>query len=157
MKSKGKLANALFFLSLLCVFVICSVIVVTHQINGYHRILNENEVLQNQSMVVSYLRNQVRFHDGRGQIQVENMDGIDVLVLHQKETTTYLYVYEGALKEFYAKSDFPLTLEDGEDLFKVDNMTIKHHQNRLELIITNQGQEQTILITLQCEGGNFNA
>lgn len=157
MKSKGKLANALFFLSLLCVFVICSVIVVTHQINGYHRILNENEVIQNQSMVASYLRNQVRFHDGRGQIQVENIDEIDVLALHQNETTTYLYVYDGAFKEYYVENRLPLTLKDGEDLFEADKMTIKHRQNRLELTITNHGQQQTILIAIQSEGGKSDA
>lgn len=157
MKSKGKLANALFFLSLLCIFVICSVLVVSYQISGYHHILNENEVIQNQSLIASYLRNQVRFHDERGQIQIKSIDGVDVLALHQKETTTYLYVYDGVLKEFYAENDFPLTLQDGEDLFEVDQLTMKHHEGQLELTITNQGQDQTILIALESQGGRNDA
>lgn len=157
MKSKGKLANALFFLSLLCIFVICSVLVVSYQIGGYHQILENNETIQNQSLVVSYLRNQVRFHDGQDKIKVKNIDGVDVLALYQETTVTYLYAYDGSLKEFYTVDGYPLTLGNGESLFPLDEMNIKYHDDQLEIKTTHQQHQQTILISLQCEGGNNNA
>lgn len=157
MKSKGKLANALFFLSLLCIFVICSVLVVSYQIDGYHQILEENETIQNQSLVVSYIRNQVRFHDRQDKIKVRTIDGIDVLALYQESTVTYLYVYDGSLKELYTVDSYPLELNAGEDLFQLDGMDIEYHDHRLEIKTTYQQHQQTILISLQCGGGGSDA
>lgn len=157
MKSKGKLANTLFFLSLLCIFVVCSVLVVSYQIGGYHRILTENERIQNECLVSSYLRNQVRFHDEEGKVNVETINGVDVLALHQDKTTSYLYVYDGVLKEFYTTKDNPVILEDGEDLFNVEDMHIKQDNEQLEITLTQDNHVQTVVISSQCKGGDEDA
>lgn len=153
MKDKGKLANTLFFLSLLCIFVVCSLLVVSYQIHGYHQILNENDRIQNQSFISSYLRNQVRFHDERGKIRIENIDGMDVLALSQEKTTTYLYVQEGYLKELYTIDGYELVLDDGEKLFKANEMKLELNGNQLRIVV----DEQILLISLYSEGGDEDA
>ncbi len=152
MKSKGKLANTLFFLSLLCIFVIGSVLVVSYQIIGYKNIVSDNEIVDSAHTPLAYVQNKVRLYDYQGGISTMELDDVDVLVLHDKNTNVYIYQYKGFLCELYAIKDYEVNLSDGDRLFSVDSFTFETSENKIDFIVEVQGIKQHLQIKFMSEG-----
>lgn len=153
MQNKGKLANTIFFLSLLCIFVICSGLVISYQISGYQHIIQQNEITSNQGTVMSYLRNKIRFADQESMITILKKENTDILKLTQNEAVTYLYVYDHQLRELYADPNYEFTLEEGEVINPLDDLTMSINNNTLYLSLNFNDKVQEIVIPLNSYRG----
>lgn len=152
MGNKGKLANNVFFLSLLCIFVLCSVLVVSYQIYGYKMIVNTNEIVDNQHTPLSYLSNKIRANDFQDGIRIEHKDDSDILVIASNESTTYIYMYEHQLMELQAAKDYEINFSDGDALFEIDSFSIKKENQRLTFNIGFHDELKTLVLTLHSGG-----
>ncbi|MDD3049004.1 MAG: DUF4860 domain-containing protein [Bacilli bacterium] len=153
MNNKDKLANHIFFLSLLCIFVICSVIVVSYQINGYQTIVNENDKINNEHMPLAYLSNKVRANDIQDGIYTESIDNEDVLVIESKESKTYIYMYKNKLMELNAAKNYKLNFSDGDALFSIDSFHVEIDNHQLTFQIGINGEVKTMVIRMR--GGSL--
>lgn len=155
MENKGKLANNIFFLSLLCIFVICSVLVVSYQIYGYKTIVNTNDEVDAKHTPISYLSNKVRANDIQNRIRIEHENNSDLLVIESNETRTYIYMYENKLMELQASKDYEMNFSDGDPLFEIDSLTITKEDHRLIIKVVVHNEIQTLVLTLHSEGGSL--
>lgn len=155
MENKGKLANNIFFLSLLCIFVICSVLVVSYQIYGYKTIVNINDEVDAKHTPLSYLSNKVRANDIQNRIRIEHENNSDLLVIEANETRTYIYMYENKLMELQASKDYEMNFSDGDPLFEIDSLTITKEDHRLIIKVGVHNEIQTLVLTLHSEGGSL--
>lgn len=155
MENKGKLANNIFFLSLLCIFVICSVLVVSYQIYGYKTIVSTNDEVDAKHTPLSYLSNKIRANDIRNQIYIEHEKDSDILVIESNESRTYIYMYENKLMELQASKDYEMNFSDGDSLFEIDSLTITKEDNRLIINIGVRNEIKTLVLTLHSEGGSL--
>lgn len=155
MENKGKLANNIFFLSLLCIFVICSVLVVSYQIYGYKTIVSTNDEVDAKHTPLSYLSNMIRANDIRNQIYIEHEKDSDILVIESNESRTYIYMYENKLMELQASKDYEMNFSDGDSLFEIDSLTITKEDNRLIINIGVHNEIKTLVLTLHSEGGSL--
>ena len=154
MKNKGKLANALFFLSLLCIFVMGSVLVVSYQIMGYQNIVEKNEMEDNTHTPLAYLQNKARLYDKAGGISIAQYEGNNVLVLHDEKTNIYIYEYHGYLCELLASKDYTLDFSDGDRLFKIDKFVFTAQPNGLQFMIQNGDVKQYLFVAFTSKGVN---
>lgn len=155
MENKGKLANNIFFLSLLCIFVICSVLVVSYQIYGYKTIVKTNNEVDAKHTPLSYLSNKIRANDIRNRIHIEHKNDSDMLVIESGESRTYIYMYENKLMELYASINYDMNFSDGDALFEIDSLTIAKDNNQLTINIGIQNEIKTLVLTLHSEGGSL--
>lgn len=155
MENKGKLANNIFFLSLLCIFVICSVLVVSYQIYGYKTIVKTNNEVDAQHTPLSYLSNKIRANDVQNSIYIERKDDNDMLVIENNESRTYIYMYENNLMELQASKNYDMNYSDGDSLFEIDSFSITKDNNRLILKIGIHSEIKTLVLTLHSEGGSL--
>lgn len=155
MENKGKLANNIFFLSLLCIFVICSVLVVSYQIYGYKTIVNTNDEVDAKHTPMSYLSNKVRANDIQNRIRIEHVNNSDLLVIESNETRTYIYMYENKLMELQASKDYEMNFSDGDPLFEIDSLTITKEDHRLIIKVGVHNEIQTLVLALHSEGGSL--
>lgn len=155
MENKGKLANNIFFLSLLCIFVICSVLVVSYQIYGYKSIVNTNGEVDAKHTPLAYLSNKIRANDIQNHIRIEHENDSDILVIESDESRTYIYLYENKLMELQASKDYAMNFSDGDPLFEIDSLTIIKENNQLVINIGVHNEVKTLVLTLHSEGGSL--
>lgn len=155
MKNNGKLANNLFFLSLLCIFVICSVLVVSYQIIGYRNIVDSNHQVDEMHTPLSYISNKIRANDVQNSISVQQGEESDILLIEGNESITYIYMYNHQLRELHASKNYEVNLSDGDALFDIDSFTISKKDNQLTFQIGMQNEIKTLILTLHSEGGTL--
>lgn len=148
---KNKSVNVFFTLSLLLVFVVCSLFVIVFQINGYNRLVNANEKSSDISVPVSYISNKIKAYDAENAINVENIDGIDCLVLKSEQTVTYIYKYKDELCELYASKDYHPTLSAGDKVAAIKDLKMNRSGNLITIKVEADKQWRTLKITLRSE------
>ena len=73
---------------------------------------------------LSYLVNQVRRGDAAGGVAVGTLDGIPAVALFEDDYVTYLYCYDGQLRELYTQRDSGLTPADGLEILPLNGLEI---------------------------------
>lgn len=115
--------DILFSLSLFTVFVICAFLVLLFQTGSYQAIIKQGEEVERMHTPLAYLRAKIRSADEDGAVSVRQLEDTDAIVIHDKKEriVTYIYEYEGKLRELYASEEvkpmhhtagFPLLIVD---------------------------------------------
>ena len=97
--------DILFSLSLFTVFVICAFLVLLFQTGSYQAIIKQGE-----------------------EVSVRQLEDTDAIVIHDKKEriVTYIYEYEGKLRELYASEEVKPMLLQGHHCLPF--MTLKHRK-----------------------------
>ena len=142
----------LFGLVLLCVFTLLSLSLVTIGKDVYSRIavnLQQNNDLR---MAVSYTSNKIRSYDYEGGVGIINDSGIDVLSLNEPDgvLSTYIYYYDGCLREYqiFEGEDFPP--EKGEILVGLKSFNFNITEHSISFSLTeNNGKSTDVTVYLR--------
>lgn len=145
---KYKSSEIFFSLSLLTLFVICSAMVILYQMQGYQKIVQRNEISETQHLPLAYLHERLTHLEKQSSYHIINMDGIDVLWIENpiQETSTYLYVYDGSLRELNVVQDTQVNLAQGETLTSLDAMQIREQDQLLIITCTLHETSQELQI-----------
>lgn len=117
---KQHVVNLVFPIALFFVFAISALLVLLLAANLYHK--NTDTVLQDDDRyaVLSYLSEKVIQNDVDGGISITTRDGVDCLTIasYYNETAyvTYIYEYEGMLKELFIRADADISFANGSDI-----------------------------------------
>ncbi len=79
----------------------------------------------------AYVQEKIRQHDSNGGISVRTIDGTDYLLLKEDDYTTYIYAYDGMLKELRLRDGVEASPESGLDITPVESFSIKQTQRQL--------------------------
>ena len=88
----------------------------------------------------AYVSEKLRQHDSRsgGGVSCGDMEGSDCLILEENEsgTVTYIYMYDGSLKELRVRSDVRVSPESGLDITPVKDFSVSSEGALLFINIT---------------------
>ena len=88
----------------------------------------------------AYVSEKLRQHDSRsgGVVSCGDMEGSDCLILEENEsgTVTYIYMYDGSLKELRVCSDVRVSPESGLDITPVKDFSVSSEGALLFINIT---------------------
>ena len=104
---------------------------------------------------LSYVIEKVHQSDSEGTVFAGSFDGCDALVLEQnyngESYETYIYAYDGKLKELFMKKGANATASDGKDILAVDDFSITKINDKLLKFhcIDTDGKETTAVVGLQ--------
>lgn len=143
------LSDLFFSLSLLVVFVICAISLLFYQIQGYEQLQASAELSEEQNLPVAYLR--TVFHQ-RTQDEVIQKSMIDttpcIRIENEKaQTTTYIYVYDGYLRELYVSNTAQVNIEDGDALVPLKELQIDQQGTVFTFLLKDQEQSNTLRLT----------
>ncbi len=98
----------------------------------------------------SYLTEKVRQFDTDAGISLESLDGTDAIAMREeldgKIYTTYVYFYDGYIRELYVAEDAVFNLAGGQAIIEASDLQIKAlSDSKLKLIITSTKGEMTTL------------
>jgi hypothetical protein len=134
------------------VFLFLSVGLVLLGGSVYRRVVADS--LENDQIrtTLSYIANQVRRGDKTGNIEAGKFHGQDALLLRQDfdgiECVTYLYCWEGSLRELFVEKGNELALEAGLPLIKLDNIFFTLEEGgliRVEALFTDNVRGRLVL------------
>lgn len=145
---KYKSSEIFFTLSLLTLFVICSAMVILYQMQGYQGIVTRNESSEVQHLPLAYLHERLTHMEEQVSYHILHINGIDVLQMENplQQTSTYLYAYDGDLRELNIVSDMEIHLAQGEKLTPLDAMQIQEQAHLLTITCTIQDTSQQLQI-----------
>lgn len=120
--------DILFPFAVLFTFAVSSLLVLLLSAHIYSEQTTQAQENYYTHTPLSYISEKVRQHDTKDSIAIETLDGLDCLALHTASGdvtyTTYLYVYDGWLKELYAKDGASFSPAAGKNVIEASDFTI---------------------------------
>lgn len=134
-------------LLLFAVFAVCVLMVLLTGADAYRRLTDRDRETFDRRTGVQYMAARVRQADAEGAIAVEDLEGVQALVLGKGEDyVTWVYCYEGNLMELYASEGAGLGPEDGEKVMELGGMEASLQDGTLTLEVTDAGGHRDSLV-----------
>lgn len=127
LKRQKSIVDVIFMITVFGVFMLSALFVVLFGAKIYKRTAHDMSVNFNSRTALAYVTEKMHQHDRHGGVDVTIDDGKPVLKLTQfinsDEYCTYLYEYDGYLKELTAKGDIDLVKSAGKNILKIKGFT----------------------------------
>ena len=128
-KDNRHVIDILFVIALFGIFVLSATFLISIGAGIYSKTMLNMTANFNSRTAVAYIIEKVRQSDTDGGISLGQFDGHDAIVITNtaggREYTTYIYEYDGRLKELMVRSDVELTPESGQDILEVSGFSLK--------------------------------
>lgn len=150
--------DILFILALFCVFAASAVLVMTFGANVYQHTVSRMEDNYEVRVSLSYLANQLRQHDESGCIILDSLEGQPALVLVDEpgsDYATFIYYYDGALRELYCNRNDPLTADDGLAVVELSDWQIALTDKGCLCVqaVGDDGKKRQLILSIRSGGG----
>ena len=136
------MVDILFTLSLFCVFAASAFIVVYIGADVYRSTVDNMNIGFNRGTALNFVSTKIRQHDESGNIRIDTLDGKTALVLEQpigdNIFETWIYHYNGALKELFVNRENTAGLKPGagDELVRICGFEISMpHENLISITI----------------------
>ncbi len=156
-QSKKHVIDVTFPLAILFVFAVSALLVLLLSVHIYGEQTDKTKQNYESFTPLSYITEKVRQNDAKGTISIEELDGISCLTLHGSSSdatySTYLYVYNGWLKELTIRDDTTGSLEAGKNIIEANDLQIQEFSasaasHTYQITVTNlAGEKETRILT----------
>lgn len=144
MRTTGK-KNVYTFLTVLilfCVFASVFLLLVSAGGGVYKKTVNRMDESYEIRTTLSYVANKVRTAPN-GDVHVIDQDGQNILAIgdaaQNEEYVTYIYFYDGSLKELYQKKGKELQMDSGEEILQTGQVDIGWKSDLLTISMSTSG------------------
>lgn len=147
------IVDVLFVLALFGVFAASALMLVTIGANVYKQNVANMSTNFTKRTAFSYLSEKLRQNDTADAVSLGELEGIKALVLSQEidgtDYATYLYLYDGYLKELYVRKDSftgSELLSAGQDILALDSFHMEELSNHLIMLTMDTGDQEPITL-----------
>lgn len=127
-QEKRHTIDVLFVITLFCVFALSVIISTTLGARVYRNIVDDMDGNFNTRTSYTYIVNKIHQSDLNGFISVGTYEGVDALIISEEIDNiiynTYLYCYDGSLRELFTRSDQSFDPSFGTELFKLESFSV---------------------------------
>ena len=159
-QEKHFIVDILFVLALFGVFAVSALTLVTIGADVYQHTVTDMSINYESRTAVSYITEKVRQNDTADSIFLTTLEDVPALCILSRidEDTycTYLYLYEGHLKELFMKQGASLggqALPAGTDILQLKTLSMDYVTDNLLRICLQppSGEQHTFYIKLHCK------
>lgn len=147
------IVDILFVLALFGVFAASALMLVTLGANVYRQTTANMTEHFTKRTAYAYLTEKLRQNDTRNAVSTEELEGIPALVLTQQtdgeEYCTYLYFYEGYLKELSIRKDSYTgadLLKAGQDILELSGFSMEETKDGLLKLTLDTGDGSPLIL-----------
>lgn len=143
--------DLIFPIALFFVFAVSSFSVLILAADIYASTTDRLSTNDENRTALSYISEKIRQNDSNGAIDMVSVDGTDCLALsavyNGTPCTTYIYVYDGCLKELFINDGIPVSLKDGRDIMQIASLSIDRLEDHLYLFtaVDSTGTESSVI------------
>lgn len=152
--------DILFVLALFCIFALSAVFLITVGANIYGKTVSHMEDNFNSRTSFAYVSEKIRQADKNDAVSTGEFDGVPAVLITEDvghtRYITYLYQYNGYLKELMVREDTPLSPEAGQDILPVTEFSFEEVNNKLLAftITTVDGNSCRLFVSKKSAGGD---
>lgn len=145
--------DLLFPIALFFVFAASALIVLTLAADIYGSTTGELRINDESRTALSYVSEKIRQSDSKGGMEISEIEGIQCLVLsaeyNGERYSTYIYEYDGTLKELFVRSGAAVPLKSGMDIMTVASLSMEKESDTLYRFtaVDSSGKEASLLIS----------
>ena len=114
--------GGVFVFALLGTFAVMGVLLIMLGAQAYNTVVTSAQMSSNERILRSYPLNKVRMNDNVDALEIRQIEGVDVLTITQDYDgdmyETYVYCYDGWLRELFMAQEEEFYLEDGDELIE---------------------------------------
>lgn len=134
-RNNSRAIDTFFILALLALFAITSFFVIIIGARQYHSIANQMTENYETRTASSYLVEKFNQNDVDGSVTITDMESFPAIALtqtiHEQNYTTYIYAYDGYLREVTVSSDTVITPASGQKIVEAEALDIEVCSNNL--------------------------
>lgn len=112
--------DTVFVLMVICLFALCTMFVMILGAQIYKNVVDRADKNFDNRTGINYVVNRVRAADKSGAVSVEKVEDVPALALREQEGgrgyVTYIYFYDGALRELYMEDGQEPLAKDGSEI-----------------------------------------
>lgn len=136
--NRRHVVDLLFPLALFFVLAVSAVALVILASGQYSQQVTDSNATFSNSTALSYVTEKIHQNDENGNISLGTFDGQESLIISQtyNEQTyiTYLYLYEGYLRELFIQKDVQAAASDGRKILEVQDFSFEESQPGIILL-----------------------
>ena len=161
-KQENHIIDVLFVIALFCIFALSAIFLISIGANIYGKTVDHMESNFNGRTSFAYITEKIRQSDQTGSVSVGELEGIPALLITntqgETEYITYIYEYEGSLKELMVRKDTPLGPFAGQDIMAVTKFELNKVKDNLYAFVLSTGENETcqLYVSTKTTGGNAN-
>lgn len=154
--SKKYMVDFVFTLCLFGVFAVSALLVVVIGANVYRSTVNAQEANAMKRTALAYVAEKVHQSDTADSISIGSVEGTDALVLKSRYNdasfATYIYWYDGSLRELFIKEDAKPALIAGQVITEIADFSLTQYAEHLYLVSAtdNNGETLSLYINAKC-------
>ncbi|HEX3000455.1 MAG TPA: DUF4860 domain-containing protein, partial [Armatimonadota bacterium] len=134
-QNRGSALRTVAVLALCAVFFVLAMGVTLLGSGIYRGTVSASDENYTHRTALSYLANQIRRGDVAGGVAVGSFEGADAIVLTDGDYVTYLYCWDGQLRELYMEAGTGLTAADGVPVLPLASLTVTLVGNCIALTV----------------------
>lgn len=158
-KQDKHIVDILFVIGLFCIFALSSFFLISIGANIYRKTVAHMDENFNTRTSLSYVVEKVRQADAEGAVSIGTFEGNPAVILSSEvngiEYHTYIYEYQGMLKELMERSDISLSATAGQDILAMDRFEITAVNDHLVQCTMKTPEENTISFYICIRSGGF--
>lgn len=153
------MVNILLPLALLLMFAVSAVAVVLFAARVYRSTVENSALNQESQTALAYVCEKVHSADSAGTIRVGTLEGSDALILEEirsgERYNTYIYMYNGELKELFVKAGASVPGSSGRTVAVLESFSVTAaRDDLLSFTCTDRaGRTAEAVVTVRSEGG----
>lgn len=142
-----------FPIVLFFVFAASALMVVMLAASVYGNTTDGLQVNDQSRTALSYVSEKVRQSDAQGGMKIVNIEGTQCLSMSAEYNgtgyVTYIYEYDGMLKELFVRDDAPISLKSGMDITEISSMSMKQGEGGLYhfTVVDSKGRESSLALS----------
>lgn len=122
--------DILFVLGLFCIFVLSAIFLISIGADIYSGTMANMDSNFNSRTAVAYVTEKIHQSDEDGAVYIGKFDDVNAIVIKSnvKDTDyyTYIYEYDGKLKELTVREDLSLGKGSGQDIIEVEYFDVEY-------------------------------
>jgi len=123
--------NVVFPLLVLCIFALSASLLVVVSASGFRRMVERGEEHYEVNTAAAYLREKISSYDEADGIEIDEVDGMECLILKEEHMHTYIYVYEGKLMELTVDDNINPNFIAGTPVLSLDAVSFHYDNDHL--------------------------
>lgn len=145
--------DLVFPIALFFVFAVSALSVLILAADLYASTTDQLSVNDENRTALSYIAEKMRQNDVSDGIRVTSIDGVDCLamsaVYNEVPCTTYIYEYEGMLKELFVNDGVTVSLKNGKDIMELSFLSIVQLNEHLYQFtaLDSEGTESSLIVS----------
>lgn len=158
-KNDRHVIDILFVIALFCAFVVSAVFLITIGAKVYSSTIDHMNQNFDSRTAVAYIIEKIHHSDAEGNISVGKFEENDAIIISSQindtEYLTYIYEFEGELKELLIRKDLVLSPHAGQSILPIDSFSVSEESSGLIKcsILPKNGENYEFYITSHTGGG----